>query len=67
MKYIDNSLSLNAINIPETHDTETFDICVLENEEISKILMHIRLIVNKLSIEISDYRRTQELDITEQL
>ena len=68
MKYISDNKYINQINIPGTHDSGTYDIGKLFNNNIVDGLFQQLLIVPWVFMShISEYAKTQDMDITEQL
>eukprot|EP00833_Pecoramyces_ruminatium_P010667 jgi/Orpsp1_1/1184699/evm.model.c7180000090632.1 len=66
MKYLPDSKYLNEINIPGTHDSGTYDIGQLSNSKIWNKVMS-RSGLNAVFSAKSEFGRTQDLDIKEQL
>jgi len=67
MSYLDGNLLLNQINIPGTHDSGTFDIAKLYNDDFLEFVIRRQGITSVYETVISDLAQTQDLDITEQL
>ena len=68
MSYLtNNNTLLNQLNIPGTHDSGTYDIGKLMNNDIADKVFKLLTFTWMTTSQIAEFTKTQKLDITEQL
>jgi len=68
MSYLtNNNTLLNQLNIPGTHDSGTYDIGKLMNNDIADKVFKLLTFTWITTSQIAEFSKTQKLDITEQL
>ena len=68
MSYLtNNNTLLNQINIPGTHDSGTYDIGKLMNNDVADTVFKLFTFTWITTSQIAEFSKTQKLDITEQL